>query len=215
MSISTLKRKTQHLYNNSSVNRGPNGFSINGTLRSQGYVGQTSLGHSLPRTLARGNTPRGFGGNFGSFQINPPIVSGIQNLNDSNKVKSSVLTTNGMLMTRFRWIRRGEPFATVKPDVNNVCKTQQQYINNISSNNISCIDNNLSLGSKIIANKQNTCKNLTNTQSPSQTCLYTKPSIVYTPKMQSLHILSLNNQCAENNIMNPPNSVCRTPLPGS
>ena len=65
MSIATLKRKTQTKYNNMSV--GQSGFSINGTHRNQGYVGQTSLSRSLPRTLMRGNTVRGHGGCCGTF----------------------------------------------------------------------------------------------------------------------------------------------------
>ena len=53
MSIVALKRKTNTQYNNMSANR--KGFSLNGTHRSQGYVGQTVLSRSLPRTLMRGN----------------------------------------------------------------------------------------------------------------------------------------------------------------
>ena len=45
MSIATLKRKTQTKYNNMSV--GLNGFSIVGTHRNQGYVGQPSLTRSI------------------------------------------------------------------------------------------------------------------------------------------------------------------------
>ena len=61
MSIATLKRKTQAKYNNMSVGN-THGFSINGTHRNQGYVGQTSLSRSLPRTLMKGNAVRGHGG---------------------------------------------------------------------------------------------------------------------------------------------------------
>ena len=60
MSIATLKRKSQTKYNNMSV--GQPFFSLNGTHRNQGYVGQTSLSRSLPRTLMRGNVVRGHGG---------------------------------------------------------------------------------------------------------------------------------------------------------
>jgi hypothetical protein len=61
MSIATLKRKTQAQYNNSV---GVANFSLNGTLRSQGYVGQTSLSRSLPRTPMNGAFPRGYGGDY-------------------------------------------------------------------------------------------------------------------------------------------------------
>ena len=46
MSIVTLKKKTQSQYNNVSV--GHRQFSLNGTHRSPGWVGQTTLSRSLP-----------------------------------------------------------------------------------------------------------------------------------------------------------------------
>ena len=48
MSIATLKRKTEAKYNNVSVNVPQ--FSINGGYRNQGWVGQTTLSRSLPKT---------------------------------------------------------------------------------------------------------------------------------------------------------------------
>ena len=45
MSLATLKKKTEAKYKNLSV--GLPQFSINGSLRNQGYVGQTSLSRSL------------------------------------------------------------------------------------------------------------------------------------------------------------------------
>ena len=66
MSIVALKKKTAAKYNNMSVNT-KEGFSLNGTRRLQGYVGQTSLSRSLPRTLMRGTTIRGHGGCCGTY----------------------------------------------------------------------------------------------------------------------------------------------------
>jgi hypothetical protein len=48
MSLATLKRKTNQKYNNSSV--GKKQFSIVGTTRNQGWVGQTSLSRNFPST---------------------------------------------------------------------------------------------------------------------------------------------------------------------
>ena len=44
-----------------SVNTGT-GFSLSGTRRNQGYIGQTSLSRSLVRTLRNGTAVRGHGG---------------------------------------------------------------------------------------------------------------------------------------------------------
>ena len=133
MSIATLKRKTNAKYNNMSVNQ--SSFSLNGTHRSQGYVGQTSLSRSLPRTLMRGNTERGHGGCCGTY----PIVhintegSGLGSnlLNDPTVIKSSVLDTNGMIMSKYRWIRRPAPFTSVKPDNTINDNTSSQYTNKL------------------------------------------------------------------------------------
>ena len=61
MSIAVLKRKTQTKYNNMSVNNDT--FSLNGTMRNQGYVGQTSLSRTIVRPLRNGTALRGHGGN--------------------------------------------------------------------------------------------------------------------------------------------------------
>jgi hypothetical protein len=130
MSIVALKRKTQSQYNNVSV--GQPQFSINGTRRLQGYVGQTSLSRSLPRTLMRGNTICGHGGVNGTYPVYPVVTEGTglgtNALNDPSVVKSSVLDTKGQLMTQYPWIRRPAPTTSVKPDTTLHIQTQEQYI---------------------------------------------------------------------------------------
>lgn len=117
MSIATLKRKSQTQYNNMSVNS-RQGFSINGGYRNLSYVGQTALSNHYPRTLMNGNVIRGHGGCCGTYEVAPIVQSGIQSYQDNSVVKPSVLSTRGMLSSRFRWITRPQPFATVKPDSN-------------------------------------------------------------------------------------------------
>ena len=57
MSIVALKKKTAAKYNNMSV--GVAQFSINGGHRNQGWVGQTALSRSIPKTPMRGGAARG------------------------------------------------------------------------------------------------------------------------------------------------------------
>lgn len=129
MSIVTLKRATASKYNNMSVNKKQ--FSLNGTHRSQGFVGQTSLSRSLPRTLMRGNTIRGHGGFNGTYPVKPVVTEGTglgtNMLNNPNVVKSSVLDTNGQQMTRNKWIRRPYPHTAVKPDTTSHIQNQGEY----------------------------------------------------------------------------------------
>lgn len=108
MSIATLKRKTKEKYNNSSVGR--KGFSINGSTRNQGWVGQMSLSR----------------------------VHGITSLNDNTYVKASVIGTKGMLMKKFRWI--GGPLSVVKPDSNDVnLNSQSSYVTHLRKTALKCI----------------------------------------------------------------------------
>jgi len=77
MSLVTLKRKTAAKYHNSSV--GYAAFSLNGTHRSQGYVGQDMRG----RQFTSPNT-----------------------VEDASVVKTSVVSSYGQLAMQNRWIRR-------------------------------------------------------------------------------------------------------------
>jgi len=112
MSIVTLKRKTAAAYNSQSV--GVPQFSINGTRRSQGYIGQTMLSRSLPRTPMKGNVPKGHGGCCGQYSINTIIQSGVTSVNDSTVVKPSSINTLEMIARKHRWIRRPYPYAAFK-----------------------------------------------------------------------------------------------------
>lgn len=171
MSEATLKRKTRVQYNNMSVGSKNGGFSLNGTRRSQGYVGQDMLGRHLQGTPMRGNVARGSGGCCGTYPVrtivqslNTPFPSNPTNGSTANNnpavVKSSVLDTHGLIMTKYRWIRRPQPFSTVKPDANMIQGIQQTYIENLAKKTIAC---NIT---KIGKCKSFTCGNLDKFQRP-------------------------------------------------
>jgi len=137
MSEATLKRKTFAKYNNNSVGTG---FSINGTRRSQGWIGQDTLGRSLPRTIMKGNVVKGHGGYYGTYPQNTIISSAINSLNDPTVIKSSVLDNDGMIRTKYRWIWRPQPFSTTKQDTNRTKRNQSEYITSLSSTVSNLID---------------------------------------------------------------------------
>ena len=126
MSIATLKKKTAAKYNNSSVNVA--NFSINGGYRNQGWVGQTTLSRSLPKTSMVGDTPRGSGGCCGTYNLTPIVQSAVISTNDNSVMKSSVLSNDGMIATKYRWIGRPYPYTSVKPGANNNLNDQSDYI---------------------------------------------------------------------------------------
>ena len=205
MSIATLKRKTQTKYNNMSVGR-TQGFSINGVFRNQGYVGQTSLSRSLPRTLLQG-----YGGCCGTYNNVPVVMSSVTSTEDSNTVKKSVLGTSGMLSTKYRWIRRPQPHATVKPDINNNNSDQSTYLTKKIKKTISEIKK---------GNDPNnaTCTNV-NTTIPSscvtskKVCEHTRSENEYLAISSSEYITQLNDLCQENDVITS-RPTCGEPLPG-
>jgi len=134
MSIATLKKKSSAKYNNNSA--GAPLFSLNGTHRNQGYVGQTSLSRFTSRTLVRNGGVRNHGGCCGTFTMGQPVLSGIRTTENSNVVKNSVLNNGGMIQTKYRWIRRPQPYSVVKPDNNHNVNSQCDHIVIIRNNAI-------------------------------------------------------------------------------
>jgi hypothetical protein len=193
MSIATLKKKTQAKYNNLSV--GQPHFSINGTLRNQGYVGQTSLSRFTSRTLYNGIYPRGHGGCCGTFKIGQTVRSGILPLNNPNVIKSSVISNKGMLEEQLNcinslriqnWNRKLPARAVniVKPDDNQGQTDQGNYITNIAKKTIQCTPENIfKSGSK--------CGTIS-----EKLCGFTKPPSSLAAISQGERLIMINNQCA-------------------
>jgi hypothetical protein len=116
MSLATLKKKSESRYNNVSV--GQKHFSINGTTRNQGWVGQDVRGRTLVRSLAKGNTLRGHGGCCGTYPHPNIVPTEVKTTENSHYVKKSVLNYNGMMHTVNPWIWRPAPITSVKNDSN-------------------------------------------------------------------------------------------------
>lgn len=123
MSIVVLKRKTAAQYNNLSV--GQKNFSLNGTRRLQGYIGQNVISRHFPKTPMRDGAARGYGGCCGAYYTGPSICiqNGSDFTNDPTEIKDSVLNNSGQLEVRFR----PEVYLFVKPDDNHNSNTSQQY----------------------------------------------------------------------------------------
>lgn len=139
MSIVALKKKTATLIKNLSV--GEAAFSVNGTRRNQGYIGQNVISRYTSRTLARGVAVRGSGGCCGSYQVKPSILSGLVDYNDNTVVKKSSLGSKGQIMTQHPWIRRPAPYTSVKPDNNMNNNIQSTYIDNLAKKTIKASTN--------------------------------------------------------------------------
>lgn len=113
MSLATLKKKTAHKYKNNSVNQPQ--FALNGTHRNQGFVGQTSFSRPNIGTPASGTAFRGYGSGGGEYLIHEVKTTSINTTENSNVVKTSVLSSKGMLEKKTQWVRRSFPFSSTKP----------------------------------------------------------------------------------------------------
>jgi hypothetical protein len=198
MSIATLKRKTQTKYNNMSVNT--NGFSLNGTRRNQGYVGQTSLSRSLIRGLRNGPDLRGHGGCCSNGKETPIVQTEVCCLNDNSVVKRSSLSTKGMLKTR----NCNSECNIVKPDTNNNVNTQADHIQRKKKECLNCTTSTVDLDSTIKCCPE--CD-------PNENNI-TKPDEAYLIMSSSNHTTNLNKACTENDAKFIPYSMKKQPFAG-
>jgi hypothetical protein len=205
MSIATLKKKTQAQYNNMSVGS-TTGFSLNGVHRNQGYVGQTSLSRSLPRTLMHGNVPRGHGGCCGKFPLVPVVQSAVQSLENQhapgtplpNTIKSSVINTQGMIAEKYRWVNRPYPYSSVKPDNNQHLYASSDHTRIVKKNTLTEVN---AIDNKTTPNALRCFKNTPNCMRynsfyRTKTCNFTKPESDYIPISSGEYIEQLDKKCA-------------------
>ena len=225
MSIATLKRKTETKYNNMSVGS-QNGFSLNGTRRSQGWVGQTMLSRSLPKTNMHGNTARGHGGCCGNYNKTPIVQSAVISLNDTTVVKPSTMNTLGMIEEKYM---PHTNWTTVKQDTTQNTNTQQDQINKVAKKalndyssceylySLSKLDQNIIDNLPFVTQAQiyelptdtydpckykETCKTLRTILRPTwkrfNTSVHTKPESTYVSVASSTYLDHYKAACAQN-----------------
>ena len=225
MSLVALKRKTAAMQN---LSTGQKGFSINGTHRSQGYVGQTSLSRSLINT-PHGQTgaPEGHGGCCGTFSTTSNIrASETFSLEDENVVKKSVLSTAGMLSNRNRWLKRSAPYTSTKLTAG-WSNAQGDYIAYLKKKAAKCDPTQVDKLSNItevnsIATSKCTTTNITRKDGApmlnrTTICTFTKPVSDYTALSQAEHIFKLHDKCADQDdvLFKIVSNTRRSPLIGS
>lgn len=217
MSIVALKRKTEARYNNLSV--GQRQFSINGTTRNQGYIGQTSLSRSLIHTPSKGSVQKDYNGLY----ANPNIrASETISLEDNTVVKPSVLSFKGMLAKRERWINRPQPYAIVKPDVSQSVNDQTDYITRLKKKTLADIKDNCApdiAKTTGFVPKQCSTTLKTLTGAPlftpqSVVCQISKPKSTYTSISQSDHLDALHESCVEQDNYKFVSATKRIPFAG-
>lgn len=221
MSIVALKRKTEALYKNMSV--GKQNFSINGTTRNQGYIGQTSLSRSLSHTPHKGPTAKGSGGCCNKYETSVDIpASEICCLEDNTVVKKSVLSTRGMLATKNRWISRPYPHSSTKPDYNRNINDQGDYVTRLVKKTVSetqkINEEGATLCPQVLPKTQAPCT--TPLRNLNGAPLFSKSTMKKCPKdlnpepkheyiSQSQRIVNIHDKCAEQDVVYVSNNTLR------
>jgi hypothetical protein len=193
MSLATLKRKTAAKYNNMSVGRA--NFSLNGTLRNQGYVGRNLMSEQCMLCT-----------------------------NDPNVIKSSVGGSSNYIQAQHAQATRNS-VDTVKPDSNHIQNSQHTYIEQERKKAIAaCAETEKTTPDKILVPCSKSV-NINGTGGlpifgrkamtalTVVSCTTTK-DLSGTSKSSGSYIFSLANECAENE-KRPFNPSGGTPLPGT
>lgn len=202
MSLAVLKRKAQTKYNNMSVNRS-SGFSLNGTHRNQGYVGQTSLSRTIVRTPHKGATPKGHGGCCGTYPTNNIKESTTCCTEDASVVKSSSINTHGLIDTKYKWTPQ---YNHVKSDSNQNNGYQSIYVTNLAQKEIDCCAQLDASSNEVYTSSRIDLAN--------NSCVITQPESDFVAMPQSQYLSTLKKSCINSN-ESPQASICQTPLPGN
>lgn len=202
MSIVALKRKSAALKNQSA---GRTGFSINGTTRNQGYIGQTLQSRHLIHTLYRGSVRKDYSGCCNDFDIPP---SELTNLEDSTVVKTSVLSYKGMMAKRLL----GTAFNVVKPDSTHIGTNQSSYLDRLKRKNLKQIEDfcPISQDPPIQTDACKMLRNLKGARIFSKLCNISKK---VGPDTQEEHVATLNKACVADDVSYVVNmNILRTPF---
>ena len=108
MSLSTFKKKSVAVYGTNISGKGPLGFSINGNIRSNTYIGKDCI-QSSAGTPMHGQYPYGYGGIRGRYptyimyNVYPDSALGSVTI----LPQPSVVSTYGMLRQKYKCIYNG------------------------------------------------------------------------------------------------------------
>jgi len=215
MSLATLSKKTKTLYHSMSVNRPQ--FSLNGVYRNDRSTSiiTNRIQTSVPRTLARGNSLRGFGGDQGTFKITnitplceQPMVEQIP----KKIIKVSSISNTGVIATKYRWTRLPNPQTWVKRSNSNINNSQTRTENLTRQATGTIIDTISNAKCQPNSNCVISTKN-----GKYKTYNLTKDKTTFIADSQGNYIARLNGKCVNsivNTIYNLPTNNIRTPVLG-
>jgi hypothetical protein len=192
MSINTLKRKSEAKYFD-QVSKNTV-FSLTGTRRLQGYVGQTNLSRSTKMTpYTQFGGPRGHGSKYGIYPINIHNSGKLSTCSDGNTIKKPTMNTKGLLSSKFKWSKRGYPYTVVQPDSNNdLFDTSSRYTSDLAAANTCVLPTDITNADKSCTSGI-ACSNFIGGRRVVRT-MYSQQFNSSVP--QSMYILTKTKRCA-------------------
>ena len=198
---------TSVMYNDAINHYGPSGFSLQGSHRSIS-VGK-DMKFSQQGTRYKGIHAIGNGGHGGQYYVAEPVLNAGEGIvtvtgNQWEFIKPSVLSTNGMLKKRFRWINSGQyPSNWVQPNyTGNQTDSASQglYIQQLSAASDCVVDvNNQDKYVGHIVNCSSTLCNSTPARGYQMNIMQSNAAYTKTikqPQDSSQHTLRIQRKCA-------------------
>ncbi len=132
MSIVALKRKYQSSKN---ISQTSTPFSLNGTTRNQGYIGQNITSRHLSRTIYKNGYPM----HTGTYNANfvPLEQMDLFQYGDANVIKKSTMNTSGKIRTSFAYVWRPAPYSSTKSSDHLNNHAQSNYLETLKKRTIS------------------------------------------------------------------------------
>jgi hypothetical protein len=195
MSINTLKKNAESKYfkkvsKNSS-------FSLTGTRRPQGYVGQTNLSRSVKRTpFTRYGGPQGHG-RIGNNLVIHNSGQCVNTINDNTVIKRPTLNNKGLISTKHKWMKSTYPEYVVQPDSTSF-ESSSDYTHNLAAAN-TCVLNTDVNDVEISCSANIGCSNFIGGRRVVRT-MYSKQ--MNSSQSQSEYILTKTRRCAQTSMGN-------------
>jgi hypothetical protein len=162
----------------------------------------------------KGNVAKGHGGCCGKYPQGHIIQSAVTSVEDPTVVKSSSINTRGLIDTKYRWIRRPQPYVAVQKF--HRINTQSDYITYIQQKTLNAknTDGTPCDTSDADPPTAGECGGLTNTQMPKKChkSIITKPAEKTGAISGAEHLIKLDKKCTQNDEFKPNTAFHRTPM---
>ena len=109
------------------------------------------------------------------------------------------MNNSGMLSSRNRWAKRGEPYTSVKPDNNSNVNSQKDYITRLQKKTVKDADSCYQTKTNCPKCTTPNIGSMFSKRTSYDT--FVKPATIHAAMPQNEYLLKLHNKCAEQDIV--------------